>query len=337
MINAKEITDAFLEEIEIYTKKIEAPRKKLILPRPEKIALVCERVFWASQLTEEGRFCRPNLIYIPRNIHKNLFILRLEGSVELTQNNLRKLSQIQGTRGSLVWDVECGTPEITGVLMDRYQSALSFFLKALRPGYLVMSGLGKPLIASQSGEVERLSHQSLPESFGASQTILQLLSSAETANLFRSIQTIVNKGHGGAIWILHESYSIEKVKVGRSLKTEDYSRLAPKDTTTLLESIGHLAAVDGAVVIGPKLQIYGFGSFIDIDIKDREVIDEKGDRIFSTQIGGGRHRSAIEFCARFPKSVAVVISEDGSASLVFSLSNGEIHFIPFSLLEAFEI
>jgi DNA integrity scanning protein DisA with diadenylate cyclase activity len=103
-----------------------------------------------------------------------------------------------------------------------------------------------------------------------------------------------------------------------------------------LESLGYLAAGDGAVLVDSRVKILGFGAFIDVPEAARQVtcFSYAGGarRIESTKLGGGRHRSAIEFCVRFAPAATIVVSEDGRISIVWAETKVAPCYAPFSAL-----
>lgn len=117
MINPRDIAAVLHEEINLFIEQtpiLHAPEvapvtltpeekleRELVncpLPDIDQISHVIEEVFWASMLTEEGRPCRPRLIYLPR--HHSLFmrgaVHRLVAPIRLTRASLRKLTPSQG-------------------------------------------------------------------------------------------------------------------------------------------------------------------------------------------------------------------------------------------------
>jgi hypothetical protein len=66
-------------------------------------------------------------------------------------------------------------------------------------------------------------------------------------------------------------------------------------------------------------ELIGFGAFIDLD-QTLQVVQVRGEgpaEVLQVQeVGGGRHRSAVTFCARHVPSMAIVHSEDGAISVV---------------------
>lgn len=86
--------------------------------------------------------------------------------------------------------------------------------------------------------------------------------------------------------------------------------------------IANLAAVDGTVVLTKSLDLVGFagvikGTFSKEDTTARALDAEGEQRVYDRPEGvGTRHLSAYHFCKEIPDALAIVLSQDGNASLV---------------------
>src|SRR5438132_7563814 len=128
MINGSHLASAVYEEahfIAARTTVTAAPElttderlaldvKQWPLPSAPELAEVIEKTFWASLLVEEGRPCRPRLLYMPstddqRPIHW------FEDAIPLNCEALRKLTPAQGPRGYLRWKHTPEGPIISGI------------------------------------------------------------------------------------------------------------------------------------------------------------------------------------------------------------------------------
>jgi hypothetical protein len=112
MINSNDVIDVLLEEIKLHVGNIKlepspepplTPEEKIErmladcpLPDTQKMSFSVEEIFWASLLTEEGRPCRPRLLYVPRQESMRSAVHRLAAPVALTRATLRKLTPAQG-------------------------------------------------------------------------------------------------------------------------------------------------------------------------------------------------------------------------------------------------
>jgi len=192
-------------------------------------------------------------------------------------------------------------------------------------------------VALRAGRVSRLSQVSQPDVHTALNHLRQLLGDFAIVFLGSTIRAIVSGGHGGAVWILRETQNHTGIQVGHPIHRDD--RPLPEgfeQRSKWLESVGFLAAVDGAVLLDSHLRVLGFGAFIDIPDFPREVSFGSSSRniekILSKELGGGRHRSAVEFCSRFAPAAAIVVSEDGRISVIWAAAQDDPFWVTLSIL-----
>ena len=82
--------------------------------------------------------------------------------------------------------------------------------------------------------------------------------------------------------------------------------------------VGACAEVDGAVVLTKRFELLGFGGEISGELPGvvtvRRALDLEGELAEEefTESVGTRHRSAYRLCLAVPKTVAIVVSQDGS-------------------------
>ena len=351
MINSHEITEFFLEEVRAYAgrmnygpessltldEKLERSFAYFPLPDAQQIVSVIEEVFWASLLTEEGRPCRPRLLYIPRQESTRRAVQQLTQALPLTRDTLRKLTPAQGPLGYLTWDCAPDGAEVTGIQGREGGDPCNFTVAAPMNGALDISWNCTRLLALRTGRIERLSRNLKPEVYGALRIVGNLVGGFEPVFLGQTIRAIANGGHGGALWILRKDISHTGINIKYPLRQDDQPLPdQPVERFKVLESIGYLSAVDGAVVINQHIQVFGFGAFIDIPDTPKMINsisdDNKEQSIPSTQLGGGRHRSAVEFCARFAPAAAIVVSEDGRISVLWSINADTLFCAPLAVL-----
>ncbi len=92
----------------------------------------------------------------------------------------------------------------------------------------------------------------------------------------------------------------------------------------VLLDLARLAAVDGALVVTSGLRLVGFGAEIvatrsdEVEIVECLNVLRRECRPLDPEQAGMRHRSAMAFCSRARSSAAIVVSQDGAASLVYS-------------------
>ena len=307
------------------------------IPNDDQISYIIEDVFWASLLAEEGRPCRPRLLYKPDRDNQGMDHVFVK-AIPLRRETLRKLTPAQGPLGYVVWNCNSGTHEIVGIWPRYGGDRFELVVAASSSGAIDINWSCARLIALRAGRIDLLSNTSLPDVHAALDIIRTVTGNEfEPVLLARVIRTIYDIGHGGAIWILPVGRSAEGIQIGYGLALNDYSfPIRYEQRTSWLRSYGYLAATDGAVLLNAKLKALGFGAFIDVPDKPKRVVSHSHGNmtkvVNSTDLGGGRHRSGIEFCTRFAPAAAVVVSEDGRISLMWADANRTPHFSPLSLL-----
>jgi len=112
-----------------------------------------------------------------------------------------------------------------------------------------------------------------------------------------------------------------------------------------LDHVARLSNVDGAVVMGPDLSVYGFGATIDLTNETEIPLMELHDlsspaappkAITVDEFSGHRHKSAVHFCAmqrinQAKIALAIVASHDGALSLFGLTESGITVYRPFIL------
>ncbi len=117
-----------------------------------------------------------------------------------------------------------------------------------------------------------------------------------------------------------EDLSADQLKERELLRAEHDAARAALDAA--IEDIGELSAIDGAVLCGPKLSVYGAGYIIPGQATARPVraLDAAAmKREPLTRGYGARHHAAVAFAQNPPGAVAFVVSEDGPASCITRL------------------
>lgn len=352
MMDSNHLADVLLEEARLFATSMkfnDAPeltsgekfkRGVAQFPLPDRsvIATVIEEVFWASLLTEEGRPCRPMLVYSPREHAVSRAVHRLVTPVPLNRDSLRKLTPVQGSLGYLTWDRGSERPEITGIEGRQGGDSCNFVISSPDNGALDISWSCFRLVAVRAGRLYRQSQVLLPDVHAVGDIVRQLLQTFAPVFLGRAIGAIVQDGHGGALWVLREGQNLDGIEIGHPIRRDE--RPLPQQheqRTKWLESVGHLAAVDGAVVLDAQLRVLGFGAFIDVSDQPKPITcfsgaGQQGEIRLSKDLGGGRHRSAVEFCGRFAPAAAIVVSEDGRISLIWASAHDQLFWIPMSIL-----
>jgi hypothetical protein len=120
-------------------------------------------------------------------------------------------------------------------------------------------------------------------------------------------------------WICHRHrYShLENARAEDGFRAEAELREVESGLRDSLEALTWLSAVDGAVLINRRFELFGFGCVVKLREKAEYRIFRCEDRaaLVRVQVAadgyGTRHRSAFEFCYRFAPSLAIVASHDG--------------------------
>jgi hypothetical protein len=103
------------------------------------------------------------------------------------------------------------------------------------------------------------------------------------------------------------------------------------DTTMLenyIRSIGHLAGMDGAIVMDYTCNVVAFNAIISRDADGADparLVDEISRPLEGAEIGrnrGSRHQSAMSFARRVPNSFAFVISQDSGVTAFHNRGDG---------------
>jgi len=256
------------------------------------------------------------------------------GSAAIASASLR---QPKGPLGYLIWDCESEFPEIIGIEGTHGGVDIDFTISAPSCGALDISWHSLRIVALRAGRLERRSKEFLPDRSRALDIVRKLLESFDPVYLSHTIRSISKEGHGGAVWTLQEGQALSGIQIGHAIeKSSPPPREQYQQRFKWLESVGNLAAVDGAVLIDSQLHVLGFGCFVDIPDLPTDVLCLTGtgelEKRPSTALGGGRHRSAIEFCRRFAPAAGIVVSEDGRISLFWATPNEPPFCAPLSVL-----
>jgi hypothetical protein len=111
----------------------------------------------------------------------------------------------------------------------------------------------------------------------------------------------------------------------------------PRKHRDALDHVARLANVDGAVVMGPDLTVYGFGATIEmpsgavlenVEVENPNAVGGARRRLTGGENIGHRHKSAYYFCAgQTGLAVAIVVSQDRTLSLAARMSDGSVRVL----------
>jgi hypothetical protein len=94
-----------------------------------------------------------------------------------------------------------------------------------------------------------------------------------------------------------------------------------REAERMVEELGRLTAIDGAVLLNRELALVAFGVILPVgqQIAVEEATNVKNGRAALVELGsrGTRHRAGATYAAEHPGSVVFVASEDGQASCMF--------------------
>jgi hypothetical protein len=105
-----------------------------------------------------------------------------------------------------------------------------------------------------------------------------------------------------------------------------------------IDDLAHLSAVDGAILIGPKLAVYGGGYLIPSEKTEAlpETVEASDASAKTTRryegSHGARHKAAFSFAHLYSGGVAFVISEDGPIRCILKV-DGRLVVWPVQMLE----
>ncbi len=350
MIGAASIAAELMVEIRGYAASIGFPSldhemsadeklaesiKTAPLPTEDQIASIIDPLFWASIETEEQRPTRFRVAYRPTDVETLLAMHRLRTPVPLDVANLKKFVKLAHAHDRLASFLALDflpEPAIVGIgvfhsrgavphafhVVSKTQATLEFLWSSMQLGTL------------RGGELSLLSRAGL-RADAAADWITTCFPSLGLRVLIGSVARIIaEQGHGGSLWAvapgarlsdgLTVGYPVE-VQPALVGETPKYEHRQPWGF-----SIGNLAGVDGAILVDGDGQVLGFGAFIDLPKEPIPVVeydaDGVGHAVLSDQLGGGRHRSAIAFCASHAPSSALVVSDDGGISAARRLTDG---------------
>jgi hypothetical protein len=119
--------------------------------------------------------------------------------------------------------------------------------------------------------------------------------------------------------------------------------LAERSRAKLLtdaDAVGNFSSVDGCVVLGQDLRVFGFGATIEVSpeeaargqrFKHLESGEVYEDEVFMREIGGTRHQSVARLCQANPGAVAYTVSQDGDLKLFYSDASHAYVYGPLDL------
>lgn len=340
------IVTRVLELVEQLKQLAPFPDLPFETPSIEHLSTMLNHAFWASTREEEGRIAKFSLAYYPsqKAPHPLVFtqpmtispgnLVRLAPTLKLQH---RAISVINKGDSLQIW----GTSGI---------SPHSINIHVLGPGYIIVRFNFRNVLVYRSGDVVFLENEDYTTLLRFLTLSLRPYSPFKNptdlaAPLYRIIRSMYSHGHGGTILIVPPKTdawrnAIASVRYECSPLFKDlregceryYSEqkngnldlLRDETQLPILDDVGNLTATDGATIINTDLDLIGFGFMIKtgdllpsltLTLLEAGVLREEPRTIPLDQVGGARHRSAAEFCAKEHEAVAFVASQDGTLSV----------------------
>lgn len=126
---------------------------------------------------------------------------------------------------------------------------------------------------------------------------------------------------------------------GRSSAIATAEQLRAKLLTDA-DMVANFSMVDGCVVLGPDLRVFGFGAKIDVTSEEADGglrfthVESGGvyeNDEFMKAIGGTRHQSVARLCQAHPGVMVYTVSQDGDLKLFYSDANHAYVYGPLDL------
>jgi hypothetical protein len=332
MINADQLVTIIEEEARLVAGAIQFPdapnltadekfeREAALCPMPRHgvLAKVIESAFWASLLEEEEVPTRVRLVY-ESPISPTGIVHQLVTPIPISPEALRQLSPAHGREGSLTWRENGDEAVLTGIRAREGGDGPALIISTPFTGVIDASWNMTRLCTLRCGEIRRASNSALPNVLTVVRYLEHVFGVMEPSYASHVVQHISRRSLGGSLWIAAENTPLNGLSVKYRVAPPDGGiRDRMEQLPFLLRSIAHLSAIDGATLVDARMQVLGFGAFVDLrdGLVDRLLPNGTTETVAASTIGGGRHRSAVEFCRLNEPSAALVVSQDDLISMV---------------------
>lgn len=253
--------------------------------------------------------------------------------------------------------LEDGQVAITGLAREGFAATGDPFVRILapRPGCLSIR-CGRDLILGYEHGTILTGGENLVFVAGPVRHALETMAraadvtDAAVQDYLDAVRSLVREmtahGHGGLLVISQEERPLVPTAPYRTMRDSSIGallrlarRITPKspsgegafaqllrnallsETENVIEEVGALTGIDGAVILSRSLALVAFGAILRVgrSVKVREAMDAEGARHRSLDFGsrGTRHRAAVTYAADHPGAVVFVASEDGQVSCLF--------------------
>jgi hypothetical protein len=309
------------------------------VPDAETIEAIINAAFWASLRREEGYAPRISLAFVAaqQTEHALIFeralpmdpavLTRVAPAVERAGMHLGVWHDSE--EGLSVWGAARGIPK------------LCLVVEAAAPGLIVVksqsgeaSGKFVNVAVLEGDQVKVVKRQS--SGGGAPPSLLNTLLGFDSSvswvrapSIFVQLAVAMRHGHGGSLLVVPSGtgawrdsivppipYALSPHFAGLT----ELSDAEPERARRLIDGVGSLTAVDGAVVLTDRYEVLGFGAKImrrkghaQVEqVRVMEPVEGGMDLIVHPeQLGGTRHLSAAQFIHDQRDTAALVASQDG--------------------------
>jgi len=343
MLNLKPFADAILaicHQLIANTRSDSQSKEEILqsalsrepLPKAQLLEGVLKSCYEASLQTDEGRPCHFKVVFtsdgepsFPRSAK-----VACSQDLSLNSRSLAMMSTVHDSRsGALLWAMSSeGQPVIRGIVSyppssnnGTQYSPGGLQIRCKGPGRLDVSYYMHS-VAAIDGIHE--SFAVLGQTIDASEyvgTAAWNLNAIVGIDLIASmIERIRRHGHGGSIWI-GDVGGADDVRIKFPVDQQQNHRYAEGKVTPwqYLDQYAYLANTDGAVLFNWQGLLQGFGVFGGVDKGvDVRVLGPRGDLGTKSieSLGGARKQSAATFVSRHDGAAALVVSQDGQATII---------------------
>lgn len=332
------------------------------LPSKEHLETLINYSFWASLQKEEGRQIKFSLVYGPMESKVEPFIFNeplafdqntLVKLAPALKSNLEIVTYINSGNSLEIWGFADPYLDLFRVKVIEAATLMISYLGIK----VLLTGTRIEFVTSEKPFMSNL-YNSIPSNYPIIDALNKKLFYWLLFSAFYTIvKEIRSQGHGGTLLIVpnekdewkqsikfpvnyllktpyektkrnFQSIDSEWIKSGAGFKNPAYLvsdeyRVLQKNLSELLEVIGKLASVDGAVLISYDLELLAFGAKIKPINSDNcpesiSIFEPFEDRVAKNialkEIGGTRHQSTAQFIFDQQEALAFVVSQDNKIS-----------------------
>lgn len=331
-----------------------------VIDNAELLTELVNTCFWTSTNVEEGRtvkgtVCVCSPIQVPQALTFDKPVpLSVKNLTTLLTASPQSSPAVHADKGRLViWGLTSGSPIFSLKLRI---ATIGTIVASVTSDIIAVLERGEVHIPKSAGGIEW--NMIVAKALDQTKTFTERMKLA--AKIQHVVTAMHRQGHGGTLlllpssqttWEKHVTFSfrfnesstfaiqqhiieLEKAQeLNKAIKTGDIatsSSLSPhseivvarqKFLAMLLQSVGDLSAIDGAVVIDEELKVIGFGAKLQVELEDFEFIAIDAlsgvhETVSYANLGGTRHQSAARFVHQNHDAMAFVASQDGRLTLL---------------------